>query len=374
MAWALEHHPKHKKSQLLGQTMNYLLGQHFGGIQQNTEKFFSLYYYLLANLNTPVSTLRGLITQRGKPIFSEKDLTQIIAILEKQKNSRIAKFGAMKGGANAATKGAPDASRNEFWDRFIHSSSSRFTSVIPPSWDGVIWYTQILYHLEKTKIMGPMISTALDSVTLSLPVMAGIVSGLVATMFSLAPVPYASFAGDFVAYGVSLIFVMFAVLLNYSRRHFGSAFKSSLEGVPIIGDNLAEGAQAVETGSKRYLDNRAKLLTSVEDVSPVAGDLVKYYAPGLEPGPATAPEFSIEKIRADAQNYVKKQSGIDELAASATGAAASATNAATSAATGAAASATNAATGAAAGVTNAATGAAAGVTNAATGAAASATK
>lgn len=316
MVWTLENPPKYNKSHSLAKGMNYLLGNHFPGVQQNAEHFFSLYYYLLANLDTPVSKLRTQITHKGKPIFSVNELKQIVDVLVKQKNTKLAKYTILRGGAvQAPISVEADPSRSGFWDKVIHKLALPVTSRIPPSWDGVSWYFHILYHIEQMDFIGPMISTALDTVTLSLPVIADMANEIASKTVSLAPVPYASFVGDGIGYMISLIFISFAVLLNASRKHFGSGFKASLEAVPVFGDILSEAAQSVEIGAQRYLNNRKKLLKSVEKVSPAAEDVLDYYTPDVEVHTEKAPEVSMNLVKRNVIDYVAEETGLDKATA-----------------------------------------------------------
>jgi hypothetical protein len=329
MVWTLENPPKYNKSHSLAKGMNYLMGKHFPGVQTNAEHFFSLYYYLLDNLNTPVAKLRAQITQNGEPIFSIKELKQILEILSTQKNTRLAKYKIVKGGAAptpaapaptpaAPTPAAPaspvedDPSRTKFWDKMIRKITYPIASRIPPSWDGVFWYLHFLYHMEKMDLVGPMISTSLDTVTLSLPVLADMAEEFASKAISLAPVPYASFLGDGLGYAISLIFISFAVVLNFSRKHFGSAFKVALEAVPVFGDTLAETSQGIETGAERYLNNREKMLKSIDKVSPAAEDILDYYSPDVEIHNEPPPPISLNVIKQNVVDYVAEETGIDK--------------------------------------------------------------
>ena len=330
MVWTLENPPKYNKSHSLAKGMNYLMGKHFPGVQTNAEHFFSLYYYLLDNLNTPVAKLRGQITQNGEPIFSIKELKQILAILSTQKNTRLAKYKIVKGGAAptpatptpAPTPATPtpasassvedDPSRTKFWDKMIRKITYPISSRIPPSWDGVFWYLHFLYHMEKMDLVGPMISTSLDTVTLSLPVLADMAEEFASKAISLAPVPYASFLGDGLGYAISMIFISFAVVLNFSRKHFGSAFKVALEAVPVFGDTLAETSQGIETGAERYLNNREKILKSIDKVSPAAEDILDYYSPDVEIHNEPPPPISLNVIKQNVVEYVAEETGIDK--------------------------------------------------------------
>jgi hypothetical protein len=192
----------------------------------------------------------------------------------------------------------------------MHKISFPVTSRIPPSWNGVMWYFFILYNLEQMDFVGPMISTALDTITLSLPVIADLSNEMASKFVSLAPLPYASFVGEGIGYLISLIFISFAVVLNGSRKHFGSSFKVSLEAVPVFGDILAESAQSVEIGADRYLTNREKMLKSVEKISPAAEDVLDYYTPDVEIHNEAPPPVSMNLIKRNVVDYVAEETGI----------------------------------------------------------------
>jgi len=204
-----------------------------------------------------------------------------------------------------------DPSRSKFFDKLIRKMFNPVTSHIPPSWDGVLWYFFILYNLEQMEFVGPMVATALDTVTLSLPVAAEIASHLTEKVISLAPVPYASFVGEALGYTVSLIFISVAVILNGSRKHFGSGFKVSLEAVPIFGDMLMDAAQSVETGAERYMRSREKILMSTEKISPHAEKIIRYYSPSTEITTEGAPSLEIPPIKKDVVDYVAKATGMN---------------------------------------------------------------
>ena len=338
MVWDLANPTISTKGTQLAKGMNYLLGNHFPGLETNTQRFFSLYTFLLKNLDMPVDQLRLQILDHGNPIFSATDLKEIVYLLKQQKNTDIAKYVVSRkagGGdpavvSNAAKPGpsgppgppappgpsgpAPpqelDASRTKFWDKLMHKISLPVTSRIPPSWNGVMWYFFILYNLEQMDFVGPMISTALDTVTLSLPVIADLSNEMASKLVSLAPVPYASFVGEGIGYLISLIFISFAVVLNGSRKHFGSSFKVSLEAVPVFGDILAESAQSVEIGADRYLTNREKMLKSVEKISPSAEDVLDYYTPDVEIHNEAPPPVSMNLIKRNVVDYVAEETGI----------------------------------------------------------------
>jgi hypothetical protein len=329
--WKAESPPHYDKSNRLARTMNYLLGDRFPGLQTNTENYFSLYMWLLAHIGESAEALAPRITQNGEPMFHVADLTNILKIVKSQQSSKVGQYlksQRCSGGAvpvatpvastGPAPKGVPvspldaDPSRSKFFDKFIRKISHPISSQIPPSWDGVLWYFFILYNLEQMEFIGPMIGTALDTITLSLPVVADLASELTEKLVSLAPIPYANFAGEALGYAISLIFISIAVVLNGSRKHFGSGFKVSLEAVPVFGDILMDAAQSVETGADRYLSSRAKLLRDVDKISPHAEDFLDYYTPDTKIHNEAPPTLDMPSIKQNVVEYVVKETGIDD--------------------------------------------------------------
>ncbi len=294
-----------------GKYVNYLLGNRFPGINNAIMNNISLYQFLLQNRNVPPAQLRLRITEGGKPLFNESELRSILETVRNQKNSKFARWLLQNrvGGSGVQQVAPLDPSRNKFWDKFMRKYTADVGKQFPPSWNGMFWYMAILYHLEQMDIVGPVISTALDTITLSLPVLADLASEVVSKMAMLAPLPYAGLAGEAIGYAVGLFFVGIAVMLNVSRRHFGSAFKAGLEGMPVFGDVLAEGAQSFEIGAERYLQNRQRLLASVDKVSPSAEDFLDYYTPDVEKKTGPAPPWDEAKIKRNVMEYVARSTG-----------------------------------------------------------------
>jgi hypothetical protein len=145
--------------------------------------------------------------------------------------------------------------------------------------------------------------------------MAELVSTGFEKLISLAPIPYASFAGEVVGYVASLIFILFAVMLNITRKHFGSEFKVSLEAIPMFGDILMDASHSVETGAERYIQNRNKLIKPIEKISPTLYDNLDYYAPDTNIHPVAPPPLHYDTIKADVASFVLKETGIADTIA-----------------------------------------------------------
>jgi hypothetical protein len=206
-----------------------------------------------------------------------------------------------------------DKTRDKFWDKVIEKLTGPVSRSIPKCWDQYFWFLFILYNLEQIELLGPFISTALDTVTLSLPVLADMASELVEKLILLVPIPYAGIGGEAIGYAVSLIFVLFAVNLNISRKHFGDAFQVSLEAIPLFGDILAEGAQKFELGAERYLINRDKFISGFQPVSPSAATAMRYYTPAFDAYEGPAPPVALGTVIKDVKAYTLKASGADKV-------------------------------------------------------------
>lgn len=301
------------------QTMtDYLLGHRFKGINTNVARVFSLYTFILHNLDTPIDVLQGKILENGKPLFTPEQLKQIVNVVRSQRNTPYARTIVGTRGGGVAGSLNDDPSRNKFWDRVIRKLAYPISSKLPESWNGVLWYAFFLYSLEQIDFIGPFLSTALDTITLSLPVMAEIVSEVAMQVIGFAPIPYAGKIGEAVGYGLSLMFVMFAIFINTSRKHFGSAFTSSLQAIPIIGDNLMSAAMSFETGSERYLRNRDRILQSVGKASPKAEAILDYYTPTTAVHEGPAPPIDLQGIKRNIADYAIRESGVGDMIDSAT--------------------------------------------------------
>jgi len=240
-------------------------------------------------------------------LFNLADMKTMQASL--MKHPTVAFPYSQRGGAIANPE--IDETRNEFFDKLIR----KLTYNLPPMpkyYDGVLWYFFLLYNLEQIEIIGPFLSTALDAITLSLPVMATLSMEVVSKMVSLVPIPYASFGGELLGYLISLIFVTMAVFMNIGRKHFGTAFKSSLEAIPFIGDAMFDAARSFEIGANRYEIYKKKILKSVDVVSPSTKEYFNYYAPDASIHPGPAPTLSMNTVKLDVAEYVKEQTGLNK--------------------------------------------------------------
>jgi hypothetical protein len=313
-----------------GNLIENALGKLYPNIGANVAININLYVFISKHLNKSDEKLAELITKQGKVVFSSSEIKDIKNKI--QSHLKYFNFGRVQKG------GAVDETRNGFWDKIIRKITTPLSSKISPMGNYILWWVHILYHLEQQDIYGPLISQTLDVVTLSLPVLAEIAEEMTSKVFTMAPVPYASVAGDFVGYLVGLIFVGTAVLINNSRKHFGSAFVTALDAVPLFGEMLSLGAINLEKGANRYEINKKKMVNSVGKVSPTAGQIINYYTPDTQIHTGNVPLLDTDKINQEITTYVEKKSGLNDLQkkinskiGDATASIGSVTNAATSA-------------------------------------------
>lgn len=249
---------------------NNVLGKHFKGIGDDLASNVNLYNFMLKNLDVPNNVLANSIRDNGKPIFTEADIAEIKKVLKTHLDTPYSKkILGSQSGAGPQSVQEDDISRNKFWDKFFRWMASPISSRISP--DGIVskisWWIFILYNLEQMDRFGPIISQFLDVITLSLPALAELTQELCEKLIGLVPFPYASQAGEIIGIALSSIFIITAVVLNNSRKHFGAAFKTALEAIPIVGDSLSLGAMNFETAAERFEYYRNRYNKSVEKLS-----------------------------------------------------------------------------------------------------------
>lgn len=291
----------------IGNMAGDLYTKHFPDARAGIVRMLSLYGFILNHLYTPPQILQQLIVDKGIPIFSVQTVAEIQNKVRSQQNTAFARriykaAGPMRGGersptaantnsaavnaavasAAAPTEDDKDPSRSKFWDVFIKKRLFDLTKGIPPAFDGFAPIIFGLYGLEQMEVIGPLIASFLDSLTLGLPVIGELMATTVGTFISLAPLPYAGFVGDLAAYFIGLIFVMISSVMSVSRRQFGTSFIVSLDAIPFIGEQVSDAALLFEKGYERYDFNKTKLLTSLDKVSPHMAAFLAYWAPSKE--------------------------------------------------------------------------------------------
>lgn len=301
----------------IGDYANALYSKQLPGVGDGVSRFFSLYAYLLRHQTTPLPVLRKQIVSGGAPLFTEAQLAAIMETIRAQSGSAFAMrlLRIQKGGGEPSVAVPPaydaDPSRSKFWDVFIRNRLYTLTKNIPPAFDGFAPVLFILYGLEQIEIVGPLLSTFLDTITLGLPTLAEMLSVSVATFISLAPIPYASFIGDFVAWFICFIFIMMSATLSVSRKQFGTAFTVSLGAVPLLGEQISDAALLFEKGAERYDFNKEKIVDSVDKVSPHMAQFIDYWAPSVEPKTGPPVVFDSDQVLLDLFKKAVDTSGED---------------------------------------------------------------
>jgi hypothetical protein len=302
----------------MGSTANNLMGARFPQIKASTEKLFSLYDFLLKHKDEGANRLAAVTTMNGEPLFTKEVMASMLEVIERQKNLPYV-LAALYNSKKAPQKGgAPtkvfdlveDPTRTKFWDKFVHKIMHPIAQRIPDSWDGVLYYVFFLYQLEHMEFIGPIVSTGLDTLTLSIPVLSEFVTEIAGKLIEIIPLPYMGYAGDLVGIVVGLLFAVFASTLNTSRKHFGSAFTSLLEGIPIVGDVLMLGAMQFQTGAERYLVNRSRILNELKKISPTTTKIANYWAPNTVIHDEPMPKLDINKIKDEGSEFIENRSPI----------------------------------------------------------------
>jgi hypothetical protein len=295
------------------------------GIETNVGKAFNLYRFLASHLHTPAAELVDKITENGKPLFTSQNIAEMQAVIATQVNTpyfkQIAGRGQRGGAAPVAASlsagaAAVDPTRSKFWDKLIRKITHTIGGFLPISELCRNWqfYVFFLYSLEQFEMIGPFVSMALDSITLTLPVLSDLASTGIESMFMLLPIPYAALIGEVVGYIVGTLFLLFAIMLNTNRKHFGSAFKVSLELIPMFGDILAEAATNFEVAMERAMASRERMLGSLRTLSPTAFAAADYYVPSVDIKYGNPPDIfsrnTYETIGEELGNYAAVHAGI----------------------------------------------------------------
>jgi hypothetical protein len=320
----ITHPGRTKEETRIAQYLRHIFGDRMPGIHEIFANILGVYRVIVNHANDAPNRLQRLLTEGGKPLFTLEQIKQIQRVVGTQLNTPyVRRLRGMKGGGPAPAPATPttatpakptttatpvDASRDKLWDKLIRTKIvAPIATQIPACWAQYDWIPFALYYIEQEKVIGPLLSTLLDSVSLSLPVLASLASQAISTLVALAPVPYASFVGDAVGYIVAVMLILMAVSINVSRKHFGSAFQVSLEAIPFLGEVLSDGAQKFELGAERYLVNRNKITKSIEEFSPTGARAITYYTPGWDAYTGKPPSVCIDEITKDVATYIAKQ-------------------------------------------------------------------
>ena len=407
--WNVQTHNMSQKDKQIEITTDKLLGHRFPILSHKLASMFSLYNFLNAHKNTDPATLH-ITDEKGKPMFSQKDLKEIQATIRRQTSRPMTNDNArriieqvknvygpainlaeeMKGSAAAAAGGARRRSRAKarakaraktrggatvgvgvpmpnpsappplslrdpdtpgydpnddafgapqrpgfvdkaydgFFDRIFLKlggiySNSPLAIKFSHKWDGIFWVMFLLYNLENMDFFGPFLSAGLDSyivaVRMAVDALHENMPKLLAMVGGILPIGVGGVGGTLVGEGLSAaiggILLMGTIIVSISRKHFGDAFKASLEMVPFVGDFLMTLAMSMEMNMDRLNNYRNKLIHQINSVSPRLYKFVDYWVPKLEivpPDPAP-PMPTVDDIKEDIIDKAMEATGVNKV-------------------------------------------------------------
>jgi hypothetical protein len=231
----------------------------------NAVRMLSLYEFLKAHKFSSAEDLRQTVKKEGQPLFSPEEAQQVFEQLKQ------------KGG------GAPPP---EFFDKVFRKLLSinpfeliaKVQSMLPgpgsgfsfpfpiPTYAMIQPWLFILYAFERDPRYGPPLSVALDTASKLLPTIALSVQSFAAPLAGAIPLPGGGAAGAMIGWAVSAIFVFMAILMNLSRRKFGTAFVTAMSLIPLAGPALSEAAEDLESTMARVSKRREKLVDSARSI------------------------------------------------------------------------------------------------------------
>ena len=232
----------------------------------NAARMLSLYDFLKAHRFSSPEELQLTVLKQGEPLFTPEEAQQVFENLKQ------------KGG------GAPPP---EFFDKIFRKLLSfnpfeliaKVKSMLPmgssgpgtgfsfpfpiPTYAMLQPWLFILYAFERDPDYGPPLSVALDTVSKLLPTIALSVQSFAAPLAGAIPLPGGGAIGAMIGWAVSAVFVFVAILMNLSRRKFGTAFVTAMNLIPLAGPALTEAAEDLESTMARVSQRRRKKTSSL---------------------------------------------------------------------------------------------------------------
>jgi hypothetical protein len=179
----------------------------------------------------------------------------------------------------------------------------------------------LLYNLENVDIVGPFLSAGLDAyivaVRMAVEALDDSMPKILTIVGGILPIGVGGLGGAMLGEGLSAlvgaVLLMGTIIVSISRKHFGDAFKSTLDIIPVIGDYLLLFAMSAETNLDRLNAYRNKLIYQLQPVSPRLYAFVDYWVPKLEPVPPEAPPIpSLADIKEDIVNKGMEVTGANK--------------------------------------------------------------
>lgn len=268
----------------------------------NAVRMLSLYEFLKAHRFSSPEELRMSALKQGEPLFTPEEAEQV--------------FNALKQ-VGGGTTPPP-----EFFDKMFRKLSGWF-----PGLPGAIEpWAYVLHHLEKDDVYGAPISLSLDITSKLLPTIATAIQTTTPALVGLIPLPGAGPVGLMIGWAVSAVFIFIAIIMNLSRRKFGTAFVVAMTLIPVAGPAIMKAAQDVDSTMVRVSNRREKLINSAmavfgstfgRQLDSLIPDLTKEESDELQ----SDPPFRIPRLT-DVVNpgaLVASQAEVEQLADEATG-------------------------------------------------------
>jgi len=305
MSWNGDTRVLTPKEKQIDHFFHFYLGDTVKGIGNHFGLVFNLHTYLEKHRHVKPALLAKRITLKGKPIFTEKELTRYL------KNKKLQIGGGSdvydkvfkRIGAALPGFGSGEATGPINVGKCLPGINLGFIGDILDK----LFFS--MYHLEQIPIIGQLlIAPAFDAVTLGLPAGAELVEKGIHLGAGVLPVP--GIVGEMAGTIAECVLSFVATCLNISRKQFGSAFKTSLGIIPFAGEVLENAAQQFEIGLGRYMQRRNAMIDPVRPYSPTLGKLGNAYLPTLEIPTETAPSLSMEtvnKVKDELQDAVQQE-------------------------------------------------------------------
>jgi hypothetical protein len=203
----------------------------------NAARMLSLYDFLHSRPFSSPGEIQQAVVKEGQTLFTPEEARQVYDSLHPK--------DGMSGGA------AADA---------IVDKLGNYTGIGVPKIADPLFFVG---DLEKNDSYGPFVGAALDMVTLGLPTVATGVTTLGPQIAGIFPIPLASVAGSGIAWIISSAMLFFVMLVNLTRRKFGSAFVTALGIIPVFGTSIMNGANTVGRILERANERRARLVNAI---------------------------------------------------------------------------------------------------------------
>jgi len=307
MSWNGDTRVLTPKEKQIDHFFHFYLGDTVKGIGSHFGLVFNLHSYLEKHRHVKPVILAKRITLKGKPIFTDTELTRYLKSKKTQRGGGTDVYDKVLKRIGAAVSGVGPVGGSTGPINMGQCQPGIQLGIFGDILDKIFF---AMYHLEQIPVVGQLlIAPAFDAITLGLPAGSEVLEKGITYGAGVLPVP--GIVGEMAATIAECILSFVATCLNLSRKQFGSAFKTSLGIIPFVGDILETGAQQFEIGIGRYIQRRNAMIDPVRPYSATLGKLGNAYLPTLEIPTEPAPSLSLETV-----NKVKEelQATVEETA------------------------------------------------------------